>query len=37
MAGGEFYNRAKIDEGAGERWFCSEQEAQAAGWRCALR
>jgi len=22
-----------VDESAGERWFCSEAEAQAAGWR----
>jgi endonuclease YncB( thermonuclease family) len=33
MPGGEFYDRTKINRGAGERWFCSEQEAQAAGWR----
>jgi micrococcal nuclease len=30
------YNQTQIDEGAGERWFCSEQEALAAGWRKAL-
>ena len=28
-----FYNSVVIDETAGERWFCSEQEAHAAGWR----
>ena len=28
-----FYKRAKIDPTKGERWFCSEQEAIAAGWR----
>jgi endonuclease YncB( thermonuclease family) len=33
VPGGTFYNRTKIDEGASERWFCTEQEAQAAGWR----
>jgi hypothetical protein len=37
VPGGEFYSRTKIDQGAGERWFCSEQEAQAAGWRRAAR
>lgn len=29
------YNQTKIDEAAGERWFCSEQEAVDAGWRKA--
>ena len=27
------YARTKIDESQGERWFCSEAEAIAAGWR----
>lgn len=27
------YDRTKITEGKGERWFCSEGEALAAGWR----
>jgi endonuclease YncB( thermonuclease family) len=27
------YRATKIDESKGERWFCSEEEAQAAGWR----
>ncbi len=27
------YDATKIDESKGERWFCSEAEAQAAGWR----
>ena len=26
------YARTRIDETAGERWFCSEAEARAAGW-----
>lgn len=30
------YTQTQIDESAGERWFCSEQEALAAGWRKAL-
>lgn len=29
------YDKTSIDESAGERWFCSEQEAIAAGWRKA--
>jgi|GEM_PF-3437483 len=29
------YNQTKIDEAAGEQWFCSEQEAVDAGWRKA--
>jgi hypothetical protein len=31
--GEPFYDRVKIEPKAGERWFCSEQEALAAGWR----
>ena len=27
------YGSTKIDESKGERWFCSEEEARAAGWR----
>lgn len=33
----QFYSRTKIDPGAGERWFCTEDDALAAGWRRALR
>jgi hypothetical protein len=29
------YAKTTIDESAGERWFCTEQEALAAGWRKA--
>ena len=29
------YEKTVIDESAGEQWFCSEQEAVAAGWRKA--
>jgi hypothetical protein len=29
------YNQTVIDEGAGERWFASSAEAEAAGWRRA--
>jgi len=29
------YGKTNIDESKGERWFCSEQEAQSAGWRKA--
>lgn len=30
------YAKTRIDESHGERWFCSEGEAQTAGWRRAL-
>ena len=33
LPGGRSYERTRIDEGKGERWFCSEAEARAAGWR----
>ena len=28
-----WYDRTKINIAKGERWFCTEEEAQAAGWR----
>lgn len=31
------YNRTKINTAKGERWFCSEDEALAAGWRAPYR
>ncbi|MFK7744580.1 MAG: thermonuclease family protein [Roseobacter sp.] len=31
------YERTGIRENRGERWFCSAQEAEAAGWRAARR
>lgn len=33
VPGGEFYDKTVIDETKGERWFCTEEEAIAAGWR----
>lgn len=33
MPGSLDYERTRIDESRGERWFCSEEEAKAAGWR----
>jgi len=33
MPGQKYYDQTKIDTSQGERWFCSEAEAQAAGWR----
>ena len=33
VPGSPAYERTKIDEAKGERWFCSEAEARAAGWR----
>ena len=35
LPGGAHYARTRIDESRGERWFCSEAEARAAGWRPA--
>lgn len=37
VPGGASYNRTVIDPELGEQWFCSEEEAVAAGWRKALR
>jgi cold shock CspA family protein len=37
VAGMEDYEGTKIDPSKGERWFCSESEAIAAGWRRAPR
>jgi hypothetical protein len=33
VPGGEYYAATTINPTYGERWFCSEAEAQAAGWR----
>lgn len=33
MPGQRFYDKTVISESAGERWFCTEDEAIAAGWR----
>ncbi len=35
VPGGRSYDATDIDEAQGERWFCSEADAQAAGWRSA--
>lgn len=37
VPGQEHYDRTQITLSKGERWFCSEAEALAAGWRPALR
>ena len=37
VPGQDFYSQTKIDPRYGERWFCSEAEARAAGWRKARR
>jgi endonuclease YncB( thermonuclease family) len=31
------YGRIKMDKGGGRRWFCTPEEAEAAGWRRALK
>ena len=33
VPGSRHYDRTRIDESKGERWFCSEEEARKAGWR----
>ncbi len=33
---GDWYGKVKVEEGKGERWFCDEAEAVAAGWRPAV-
>ena len=35
MPGGRWYDRTGIRPDEGERWFCTEEEARAAGWRQA--
>jgi endonuclease YncB( thermonuclease family) len=37
LPGQEHYAKTRISTSRGERWFCSEVEAQAAGWRRARR
>lgn len=37
VPGDEFYSRTRIDPSKGERWFCTEEEARAAGWRSSRR
>ena len=42
VPGDHWYATTKLDPSRGERWFCSEKEAQAAGWRapgasCAIK
>jgi len=37
VPGGQYYERTRIDTAKGERWFCSEVEAQTAGWRRSRR
>jgi endonuclease YncB( thermonuclease family) len=35
VPGGRFYEATKIDKNTGERFFCNEEEALAAGWRAS--
>ncbi len=37
VPGGRHYEQTRINTSKGERWFCSEAEARAAGWRRARR
>ena len=33
VPGGQYYDQTRINTSKGERWFCSESAARAAGWR----
>lgn len=33
VPGQDYYDETRISAAHGERWFCSEEEARAAGWR----
>ena len=33
VPGSRSYAKTNVDESSGERWFCTEEEARAAGWR----
>lgn len=35
LPGQRYYDKTVIDPGRGERWFCTEEEAVANGWRKA--
>jgi hypothetical protein len=35
MPGDRDYDRVQMDKGSGKRWFCSEEQAVASGWRHA--
>ncbi|TIU00979.1 MAG: hypothetical protein E5W55_01625 [Mesorhizobium sp.] len=37
VPGQEYYSATRINLLKGERWFCSEADARAAGWRRAKR
>ena len=37
LPGQRDYTRTRIDTTRGERWFCTEEQARAAGWRPARR
>jgi endonuclease YncB( thermonuclease family) len=37
MQNQSFYAKIRMDKGGGRRWFCTPEEAEAAGWRRALR
>ena len=37
VPGRQYYDATRISPSKGERWFCSEEEARAAGWRRSRR
>ena len=37
IPGGQYYSRTKISKNKGEKWFCSEKDANKLGWRKSKR
>lgn len=37
LSSGVYYKETDIDESKGEKWFCTEKEAKAAGWKKSKR
>lgn len=37
VPGGAFYDKTRVQEAEGDRWFCSEAEAEGAGFRRSMR
>ncbi len=37
LPGEKYYDQTRIDRAKGDRWFCTEAEAEAAGWRRSRR
>lgn len=37
LPGDRYYDSTRINTSKGERWFCTQEEAEAAGWRRSKR